>query len=52
MDEDVPEEWVRTQFLRCVDKYSPISSYAASRIEFDNEAKLKKLKDEIKARDF
>ena len=52
MDEDVPEEWVRAQFLRCVDIYSPISSYAASRIKFDNEAAVKKIVAEKKAMDY
>ena len=51
-EEDVPEDWVRDQFFKCVDKYSSISSYAASRIKFDNESKLTKLRDEIRARDY
>lgn len=51
-DEDVPEDWIERQYNKCVDKYSPISSYAASRIKFDNEAAVKKIVAEKKAMDY
>ncbi len=51
-DEDVPEDWIETQYNRCVEKYSPISSYAAERIKFDNEAAVKKIVAAKRAMDY
>lgn len=51
-DEDVPEDWIERQYNKCVDKYSSISSYAASKIKFDNEAAVKKIVAEKKAMDY
>lgn len=51
-EEDVPENWIKDQYDRCVRIYSPISSYAASRIKFDNEAAVKKIVAEKRAMDY
>lgn len=50
--EDVPEDWIEAQYNRCVEKYSSISSYAADKIKFDNEAAVKKIVDEKRAMDY
>ena len=50
--EDVPKDWIEAQYNRCVDKYSSISSYAADKIKFDNEAAVKKIVDEKRALDY
>lgn len=51
-DEDVPEDWIEDQYNKCVDKYSSISSYAASLIKFDSENAVKKIVAEKRAMDY